>query len=119
MRRKPGTLLPLEVAILAAAVELRGEGVAEFHGYLIAGEIQERKQARMLTAHGTLYKALDRMRKAGLLRDRWEDPGAAAAAARPRRRLYAITALGEAALERARAAEGEAEGPSRPGWQPA
>lgn len=118
MRRKPGTLLPLEVAILAAAVDLRGRGREDFHGYLIASEMQERERARLLTAHGTLYKALDRMRKAGFLSDRWEDPELAAEAARPRRRLYRITALGQAAVERARAAEREADGRTAPGWQP-
>ena len=118
MRRKPGTLLPLEVAILAAAIDLRGSGREDFHGYLIASEIQEREQARLLTAHGTLYKALDRMRKAGFLNDRWEDPELAAEAARPRRRLYRITALGEAALGRAQAPERAAGASTAPGWQP-
>jgi DNA-binding PadR family transcriptional regulator len=118
MRRKPGTLLPLEIAILQAAIDLAARGTAEFHGYLVAGEIRERAQARMLTAHGTLYKALDRMRKSGLLSDRWEDPELAAEAARPRRRLYRVTAAGVDALERARAAEAPAPRPAPEGWQP-
>jgi len=70
MRRKPGTLLPIEFSILEAALDLRRRGLSEYHGYLVAREIQEKKQARLLTAHGTLYKALRRMEKAGLLASR-------------------------------------------------
>ncbi len=44
MRRKPGTLLPLELSILEAAVDLRRRGVPEYHGYLIAKEISEKKE---------------------------------------------------------------------------
>jgi len=101
MRRKRGSLLPIEAGILEAAIRLRIEGVAQFYGFLIAREIRERQDARLLTAHGTLYKALDRMRKAGFLESEWEDPLVAAQANRPRRRLYWVTAAGEAALVRA------------------
>ena len=101
MRRKPGTLLPLEIAILDAGITLRERGSAEFHGYLIAHEIRERDGARRLTAHGTLYKALDRMRQAGLLTSRWEDPQLAADEHRPLRRLYEVTLIGEQAREQA------------------
>ena len=119
MRRKPGTLLPIEVSILAAALDLRRRGSDEFHGYLIAREIKDREEAKLLTGHGTLYKALDRMRAGGLLESHWEDPEAAAAAERPRRRLYTITAAGERALEGALAAE-RAAAPAtlREGLQP-
>ena len=98
MRRKPGALLPLEISILGAAMELAAGDSPEFHGYLLASALREREGARMLTAHGTLYKALDRMRKAGLLESRWEDPEAAAKDERPRRRLYRLTGAGERAL---------------------
>ena len=103
MRRKPGALLPLEISILEAGIELRVRGLAYFYGFLIAKEIKERRDAKLLTAHGTLYKALDRMEKAGLLESRWEDPLIAANAGRPRRRLYQVTAAGEAALANTRA----------------
>ncbi|MEX0782338.1 MAG: PadR family transcriptional regulator [Dehalococcoidia bacterium] len=103
MRRKPGTLLPIEVSILRAGLDLREGGEGEFHGYLIASRIREHEEARLLTAHGTLYKALDRMQKAGLLVSRWEDPMAAAAEERPRRRLYHVSAVGERALHIAEA----------------
>ena len=98
MRRRPGHLLPIELAILEAAIRLRMEGVAQFHGFLIAREIKERQDARLLTAHGTLYKALDRLQRSGMLESEWEDPVVAAQANRPRRRFYWVTAAGEAAL---------------------
>ena len=98
MRRKPGTLLPLEIAILGAAIDLRRNGTDEFYGYLIAREVKGNTDAKLLTSHGTLYKALDRMQKAGLLESRWEDPAIAANEERPRRRLYEITAVGQVAF---------------------
>lgn len=98
MRRKAGTLVPIEVSILAAGVALALGGEPEFHGYAVARELKEREEARRLTAHGTLYRALERLEKAGLLLSRLEDPEVAAAEQRPRRRLYHVTAAGQAAL---------------------
>jgi DNA-binding PadR family transcriptional regulator len=98
MRRKPGSLIPIEVSIIEAAAALAARGSSEFHGFVLAKEIRESEGARLLTAHGTLYRALDRMEKAGLLQSRWEDPTAAAAESRPRRRLYQLTAAAEKAL---------------------
>ena len=98
MRRKRGVLLPIEVSILEAGLLLRDQGRDEFHGFLVAKEMRERDAARRLTAHGTLYKALDRMERGGLLGSRWEDPSIAAEEGRPRRRLYRVTGLGERAL---------------------
>jgi DNA-binding PadR family transcriptional regulator len=115
VKRRPGTLLPLEVAILESALELSSRGTAECHGYLIASAMQGAGESRTLTAHGTLYKALDRMKKAGLLESRWEDPAVAAAAERPRRRLYRVTAAGEAALAEAMRLRAEEPAPLRPG----
>lgn len=99
VRRKPGTLLPLEVLILEAGVDRLGAHDPEFHGFAVAKVIQDRTDARRLTAHGTLYKALGRMESAGLLDSRWEDPDLAVAQNRPRRRLYRVTPLGETALQ--------------------
>lgn len=118
MRRKPGTLLPIEISILGAGVELRSQGEVEFHGYRAAQEIREREAARLLTSHGTLYKALERLRKQGLLTSRWEDPTIAEEAGRPRRRLYTVTAAGAAALETALANQSGSE-PDSSGLQPA
>jgi DNA-binding PadR family transcriptional regulator len=118
MRRKPGTLLPIEVSILRAGLDLREAGEAEFHGYLIASRIRDQEEARLLTAHGTLYKALDRMQKAGLLVSRWEDPMTAAAEERPRRRLYEVSAAGERALREAEAEAARAAAVLKQGLQP-
>jgi PadR family transcriptional regulator PadR len=101
MRRKSGTLIPLELSILETALELRGRGTAEAHGYLLARELRDRRNARRLTAYGTLYKALGRLEGAGFLTSRWEEPEIAVADGRPRRRLYRVTMSGEAALAEA------------------
>lgn len=98
MRRKPGTLLPIEIAILYAGIDLRRRGQEQFHGYAIAREIRDLEAAKRLTGHGTLYRALDRLETAGMLESEMEDPALAAGETRPRRRLYTVTALGERAL---------------------
>ena len=94
MRRKPNTLVPLELNLLGAAVAFARAGVEEFHGYAIALELAEQAEARRLTGHGTLYRALDRLEVAGLLASRLEDAEQAATERRPRRRLYQLTAEG-------------------------
>jgi DNA-binding PadR family transcriptional regulator len=100
MRRRPGAILPIEESVLTMAVALNASGDSEFHGFEMAKRLSEIDNARRLTAHGTLYKALSRMEKAGLLESRWEDPQQAADEGRPRRRLYHITGAGEVALSR-------------------
>lgn len=108
MRRKEGALVPLEVSILEAAIDLRRRGVPEAHGFLLAKEMREERHARRLTAYGTLYKALDRLERAGLLQSRWEDPLIGAGEGRPRRRFYRVTLAGESALAKAVEDVGEA-----------
>lgn len=110
MRRKPGTLVPLERDVLEASNSLRSMGVREAHGFLLARTMTEGGAVRRLTAYGTLYKALDRLEMAGHLVSRWEDPEYAADAARPRRRFYRLTPGGERALAVARAADLQAVG---------
>jgi DNA-binding PadR family transcriptional regulator len=97
MRRKTGSLVPLEVAILDALIELRRHGQPEAHGFLIASELRSIGDDRRLTAYGTLYKALDRLGESGAIDRRWEDPEIAASEGRPRRRYHRITLAGEAA----------------------
>ena len=104
MRRKPGGLVPLELAICAAAADLFRDGLHEFHGYEIAKHLGDVADRRLLTAYGTLYRALGRLETMGLLESRWEDPHIAASENRPGRRLYALTAAGEAAAQEARRA---------------
>ncbi|BDZ65067.1 PadR family transcriptional regulator [Agromyces mangrovi Wang et al. 2018] len=103
-RRRPGTLLPLELAILDLAVAAPDE---DFHGFAIARRLAD-DSGRSLTAHGTLYKALTRMAEMGLLESHWEEPEAAEREGRPRRRLYRVTAEGAAAAAAAATANGAA-----------
>ena len=98
MRRKPGSLVPLELAICAAALDLRQHGTDEFHGFLIAKQIKHDGDSRLLTAYGTLYRALGRLESMGLVTSRPEDPMVAAQENRPVRRLYTLTPNGEAAV---------------------
>lgn len=62
-----------------------------FHGFRIAKEIRDREGARLLTGHGTLYRALGRLEQQGFLTGEWEDPQMAAEQNRPRRKLYKLT----------------------------
>jgi hypothetical protein len=97
VRRKPGTLVPLETAICAAAAAMRRRGIGEFHGYELARQLADDAERRLLTAYGTLYRALGRLEAMGMLESRREDPAIAARENRPGRRLYTLTAAGEAA----------------------
>lgn len=94
-------LLPIELDICEAAAGLRRHGIDQFHGYAIAKAVGEDDGSRLLTGYGTLYRALGRLEKMGILESRWEDPHLAAAEHRPGRRLYTLTALGERALAQA------------------
>ena len=114
MKRKPGTLLPIEVSILRAGILMLMRGTPDFHGYGVAKEILETEASRQLTAHGTLYRALDRMEEAGLVKSRWEEL-TAESDGRPRRRLYQVTADGERAFHAVVPANQATTEPLRPG----
>ena len=113
MRRKPGTLLPLELAICVAAVDLADAGIEEFHGYDLARRLADIADRRLLTAHGTLYRTLGRLETMGLLTSHWEDPAIPARENRPGRRLYSITAAGVAAVQAARSNRAHTTGRNR------
>jgi DNA-binding PadR family transcriptional regulator len=98
MRRKEGVLLPIELAILDVCAARSLNGIPECHGFLIASLVKGAKNSKLLTAYGTLYRALSRLEKAGFLASRWEDMSALANESRPRRRLYRITDAGSEAL---------------------
>lgn len=115
-RRKAGSLLPLEVDILEAGLELRDGDADEFHGFQLATHIAAGGAARRLTAHGTLYKALGRLEDHGLLSSRWEDPEVALREGRPRRRLYTVTGEGARRLAAWKLEYGVPVRGS-PGWQ--
>ena len=104
VRRKPGGLVPLETAICLSAADRQRRGIDEFHGYEIARHLAAVADRRLLTAYGTLYRALGRLEHMGLLRSRREDPDIAARENRPGRRFYTLTTEGEAAAREARKA---------------
>ena len=97
MRRKSGALVPLEQAICRAAAQRFRQDDEEFHGYQLAKELADASDHRLLTAYGTLYRALGRMEAMGLLTSRWEDPEIPARENRPGRRLYRLTPEGQRA----------------------
>ncbi len=98
MRRKAGTLVPLEASILDAAFRLRLGGQEEVHGFLLAKVMRDDVGAKRLTAYGSLYRALERLEGFGFLDSRWEDASIAAETGRPLRRFYRLTISGERAL---------------------
>ena len=79
-------------------MHLHASGTDEFHGYVLAKQMRDDDGARRLIAHGTLYKALDRLGSMGYLESRWEDPVLAAEENRPRRRFYRVTPAGSKVL---------------------
>jgi PadR family transcriptional regulator PadR len=101
MRRKPGALLPLEVAIL----EVTSAEREPVHGFELARQLADARGAKTLTAHGTLYKALGRLAGLGFLESEWEDAELALEAGRPRRRLYRLTDSGARRLAAERSSE--------------
>lgn len=102
-RRKPGSLLPLEIEILHVALAMLRGGDATFHGFGLARAMRN-DGAGGLIGHGTLYKALGRLEEMGLLSSRWEE---APPARRPRRRLYELTAAGAEAAQAPRTMKSE------------
>ncbi len=76
----------LELVLLAALAR------EPAHGYGIAAAVRSRSRGKFALAQGTLYPALHRLQRAGLLASRWSD------ASGRRRRLYYLTARGKRAL---------------------
>jgi PadR family transcriptional regulator, regulatory protein PadR len=102
VRRKAGQLVPLEVAICEVAADLRARGIEAFHGYELAKALAHAADVQQLTAYGTLYRALGRLEKMGLLSSAWEDPAIPARENRPGRRLYSLTRCGVDAVVESR-----------------
>jgi PadR family transcriptional regulator, regulatory protein PadR len=119
MRRKRGALVPLETAVCAAAAALRRRGVNEFHGYELAKKLTDVSGGRLLTAYGTLYRALSRLEAMGLLESRREDPAVAARENRPGRRLYTLTPLAESVVRQSSPSRRGVPGRWRRGEAPA
>jgi PadR family transcriptional regulator len=93
-------LLPLEESILEVGLRRLRDGDPEFYGFAIATELDD--DGRRLTAHGTLYKVLDRLERDGLLTSRWEEPEEFDES-RPRRRLYMTSDKAARALRESKA----------------
>jgi PadR family transcriptional regulator PadR len=110
-RRRPGVLLPIEESILQIGLRRMRDSEPEFYGFAVATELDD--DGRRLTAHGTLYKVLDRLERDGLLTSRWED-AEEVDVSRPRRRLYQVSDKASFALQRSRALQAPA-GVRRPG----
>jgi DNA-binding PadR family transcriptional regulator len=117
MRRRPGTLLPLEASILEAALHMRQAGAPRFHGFGIAKMMAGADGDGTLTAHGTLYKALNRLEAAGLLESEWEDADDAVTEGRPRRRMYTVTGAAQLALAQHRQDSWHAAPIGRAAWE--
>jgi PadR family transcriptional regulator, regulatory protein PadR len=108
--RKQGTLTDSELAILAAGMEI-GIRDKPFYGFELARHMKEATGATLFVSHGSLYKALNRLLDAGLLRSEWEDVAQAQAEKRPPRRFYWVTAAGSRAYRKAYAPASAAHGP--------
>lgn len=79
-----GHLDPLLMAIVERA---------PLHGYAIMEELRRRSRGEFDLPEGTVYPALHRLEKAGLLSSKWDDGSGR------RRRVYEITRTGRKALE--------------------
>jgi DNA-binding PadR family transcriptional regulator len=66
------------------------------HGYAIVDTVRERSAGAFDLAEGTVYPALYRLERQGLLESSWSDAGAR------RRRIYRLTRRGRAELTRQR-----------------
>lgn len=63
------------------------------HGYAIIEDLRTRSSGVLDFAEGTVYPALNRLAREGLLKDEWSEGTGR------RRRVYHLTAKGEAALQ--------------------
>ena len=90
--RPVGRLLDLEYRILECCLNLEGAG-EPVYGFVLARRMSAAAGDRGLVGHGTLYKALARLSKMGLVESSWEIPGEDDEG-RPRRRLYRVTGEG-------------------------
>jgi PadR family transcriptional regulator, regulatory protein PadR len=62
------------------------------HGYAVIEELRRRTGDALDLPEGTVYPALHRLERAGLLRSRWEEVGGR------RRRVYELTSQGTGAV---------------------
>jgi PadR family transcriptional regulator, regulatory protein PadR len=67
--------------------------VRPLHGYAIVEALRDRSDGAFALSEGTVYPALYRLERAGLLASRWEGDG------KRRRRVYSLTSRGRRKLE--------------------
>jgi len=79
----------LDMIILAALA------AGPTHGYAVIQEIRSRSRGAFDLPEGTIYPALHRLEKAGLLSSRWTESPTGR-----KRRVYALTRSGSAALKK-------------------
>jgi DNA-binding PadR family transcriptional regulator len=85
--RTKGHLDALLLALLASGPQ---------HGYGVIAELRDRSEGELDLPEGTVYPALHRLERAGLLASRWSSE------AGRRRRVYVLTSAGGRALGRER-----------------
>jgi DNA-binding PadR family transcriptional regulator len=66
------------------------------HGYAVIDELRSRSEGGLDLPEGTVYPALHRLERAGLLRSAWDESSGR------RRRTYSVTPKGRKAAERKR-----------------
>jgi PadR family transcriptional regulator PadR len=70
----------------------------EMYGYEIVGQLRSTTEGAIDLPEGTVYPALRRLERDGLVRGHWVEMGTGT----PRRRYYALTPAGERALSEGR-----------------
>jgi len=91
--QQPENHLPLTPAVFHILLALTG---SEKHGYAIMREVEDTSAGRMALGPGTLYGAIKRLLKTGLIEETDERPDPALDDSR--RRYYALTDLGRRVL---------------------
>ena len=84
-------LTPVEIEILLSLAEVAR------HGYGIKLAVEERTDGRIQLGSGTLYVAIGRLEKAGLVRGEKRKPGPGTE--KLRRRYFKLTAAGKRSLK--------------------
>ena len=118
VRRRPGTLLPLEAAIIDAALGLRRAGDTHFHGFGIARVMAQGDDAGALTSGGSWSAPTHDFaaRVGAALGGASTAVDDAVAEGRPRRRLYTVTGAAQVALAQHRQATRPAAPLGRAAW---
>ena len=93
LAHNPASHLPLTPAVFHILLALAD---SEKHGYAIMRDVEQTSDGRMVLGPGTLYGAIKRLLKTGLIAETDERPDPALDDSR--RRYYELTALGRRVL---------------------